>query len=138
MKRFFCAGNEAEFGDKRAMYASSLIKAAIMILPVAAFVLMAGAYNVEAASVCKSQANANERATAEEFCEGKLKCSKKTPPQEISCRYQANRWTCRCKKKKSGVSIDFGINFGIGIGGGRRDDGDHPRRNDGYGDDRHR
>lgn len=128
MTKILRAEDKAGFDIKGTMYGSSLIKAALTILSVAAIFLMAGAYNVEAASVCRSQANATEQATAEKFCERKLKCSKKTPPQEISCVYQANRWTCRCKKKKSGGSLEFGIQFGIGTrrGGERKNDAGHP------------
>jgi hypothetical protein len=73
-------------------------KALSGLLPVAALVLTFGIDHAEAARPCKS--DAYDKADAEAFCEGKLQCSKKTPPQTISCRGNVRRWICRCTTPK--------------------------------------
>ncbi len=67
------------------------MSAAVLLLAVAA-------YDAEAARPCRSYTP--EQATALEFCEQELKCSEKSPPQEISCPQKPGRWICTCKKPK--------------------------------------
>ena len=75
-----------------------MIKTMAKILAVAAFFLVAASQSSEAAKPCKS--DASDRSTAEEFCAAKLKCSDKTPPEELKCTGQTGRWICRCVKPK--------------------------------------
>ncbi len=74
------------------------LKTLSALLPVAAAMLILGTQPAEAASRCKS--NAYEHKDAVSFCEGKLQCSKKTPPQVTVCTGRVRDWKCRCKKPK--------------------------------------
>lgn len=84
----------------------TLVVAPLAIMATATFLLVAGTSDASAARPCKSQAA--DMSTAEGFCEEQLKCSKKTPPQEIKCTGRTNRWMCKCVKPKgpSGGSTD--------------------------------
>jgi len=73
--------------------------ATLTVLATTAFLLVAGTSGAYAGKPCKSQAASLEDAISS--CEGILGCSKKSPPQEISCNGRTNRWICRCVKPKA-------------------------------------
>jgi hypothetical protein len=75
-----------------------MINTMVKVLAVAAFFLVAASQSSEAAKRCKS--SAYDQSTAEEFCEAKLKCADKTPPEELLCRGKTRDWKCWCVKPK--------------------------------------
>lgn len=81
------------------------VVAILVTFAAATFLLVAGTSSALAAKPCKSQASA--LADAQSSCEAILGCSKKTPPQEISCRGRTNRWICKCVKPKGSTDGRF-------------------------------
>ena len=75
-----------------------MIKTLAKVMAVAAFFLVATSQSPEAASRCKS--DAYDKSTAVEFCAAKLKCSEKSPPQEMICKGKTQNWRCWCAKPK--------------------------------------
>lgn len=92
---------------------NSIIVAALAIFATAAFLTIAGTSDALAAKPCKYEGSA--LADAIEACGGKLKCSEKTPPQEISCTGRTNRWMCKCVKPKGSPNSKYGIFARIGL-----------------------
>lgn len=92
------------------------VAATAAIIAAASILSIAATSSASAGRPCKSQAGPTERATAEAFCEGKLKCSEKTPPQEINCTYKANRWICRCVKPKGSPNGKYNLLLRMELG----------------------
>ena len=70
----------------------------------------------------KIRSEAYEKQDAIDYCESKLKCSEKDPPEVATCRGNPRRWICECKPSNSAKRrrrrprLQFEFDFGLGRG----------------------